>query len=325
MAQRPETGTFSVRAKIYSLFESEQPTPASKALRLSIGLLIIANVVAVVAESHAPIYAEYGRFLDGFNIASVALFTVEYVLRVWVSVENPRFTAMSSSRARLSYMSSAWGIIDLAAIAPFYLGAILPVDLRHLRAFRLLRLLKLSRHFGSLDIFWHVIRTQVPILIGATLVIGILLMFSSTMMYLIESSEQPEEFGNISKAMWWSIVTLTSVGYGDVIPLTPMGKVIGGFIMFLGIGLVALPAAILAGKFADELQIRRKRVERLVSEYLQDGKLDESEGVRVMMEGQREGLTDDQTREIAEDLRESFETMHVCPRCGYSERHSRSS
>jgi len=188
-----------------------------------------------------------------------------------------------------------------------------------------LRLLKLSRHFGSLDIFWHVIRTQIPILIGATLVIGILLMFSSTMMYLIESSEQPEAFGNISKSMWWSIVTLTSVGYGDVIPSTPAGKVLGGFIMFLGIGLVALPAAILAGKFADELQIRRKRVERLVSEYLQDGELDESEGALVIMEGQREGLTDDQTREIAEDIRESFEMLHVCPRCGYSERRSRSS
>lgn len=325
MAQRHETETFSLRARLYSLFESERPTTASKVLRLSIGLLIIANVVAVVAESHASIYAEYGGLLDGFNIASVALFTVEYLLRVWVSVENPRFAAASSFRARLAYMRSGWGIIDLVAIAPFYLGAIMPFDLRHLRAFRLLRLLKLSRHFGSLDIFWHVIRTQIPILIGATLVIGILLMFSSTMMYLIESPEQPEAFGNISKSMWWSIVTLTSVGYGDVIPSTPAGKVLGGFIMFLGIGLVALPAAILAGKFADELQIRRKRVERLVSEYLQDGELDEKEGALVIMEGQREGLTDDQTREIAEDLRESFEMLHVCPRCGYSERRSRSS
>ena len=307
------------RIRIYDLLESDEVTSAARLLRLFIGLLILANVVAVVAESHSDFYKAYRRSLGVFNAISVVLFTIEYLLRVWVSVENPKFSNASAWRARLTYMRSPWGVIDFAAIAPFYLGSIVSVDLRHLRALRLLRLLKLSRHFKSLEIFWHVIRTQTPILLGATLVILILLMLSSTLMYLIESQEQPKEFGNISKAMWWSIVTLTSVGYGDAVPSTPIGKVMGGFIMFLGVGLVALPAAILAGKFADELQIRRERVERLVVKYLQDGKLDDQEGKIILERGKREGLTEEQTKEIADHVHGGAGQSRACPRCGYSE------
>jgi voltage-gated potassium channel len=307
------------RVGLYSLFESEKPTRTAKFLRLIIGLLILANVVAVIAESHDEIYEIYHESLYVFNVVSVVLFTIEYLLRVWVSVENPRYADLSPMRSRLKYVRSGWGLIDLAAVAPFYLGSMLPWDLRHFRALRLLRLLKLSRHFKSLEIFWHVIRTQIPILFGATLVIFILLILSSTVMYLIESPGQPDEFGNISKAMWWSVVTLTSVGYGDVVPYTPAGKITGGIIMFLGVGLVALPAAILAGKFADELQIRRERVERLVTEYLQDGELDAHEGRMVLEEGRREGLTEEQTREIAGGVRKTIEVLRQCPKCGYSE------
>ena len=317
-----KASTLGWRIRIYDLLESDEATSAARLLRLFIGLLILANVVAVVAGSHSDFYKAYRKSLDVFNAMSVALFTIEYLLRVWVSVESPRFANTSPLRARFDYICSGWGIIDLAAIAPFYLGSIVPFDSRVLRALRLLRLLKLSRHFKSLEIFWHVIRTQIPILLGATLVTLILLMFSSTLMYLIESSQQPKAFGNISKAMWWSIVTLTSVGYGDVVPLTSVGKMIGGFIMFLGVGLVALPAAILAGKFADELQIRRERIERLVTEYLQDGKLDEYEGKTLLERGRHEGLTEEQTKEIADRIHGSVGKVQACPRCGYRENRS---
>jgi len=319
MPQPWKTHAAALRGRVYRLLESDEPTAAGRALRLFIGLLIISNVVAVVLESHRDVYETYGEALDIFNFASVMLFTIEYAMRIWVAAENPQFANADPRRARLAYMRSGSGLIDLVAIAPFYLGSIVPFDLRQLRALRLLRLLKLSRHFKSLDIFWHVIRTQIPILLGAILVILIILTLSSTAMYLIESSVQPEKFGNISQSMWWSIVTLTSVGYGDVVPSTPAGKLIGGFIMFLGVGLVALPAAILGGKFADELKVRRERVERLVTEYLQDGQLSAQEKILILERGQREGLTEQQTREIAIGMYDSPEAPRGCPKCGYFE------
>ena len=318
MRQVLKANAHRLRPRIYHLLESDSPTSAAKWLRLFIGLLILANVIAVIAESHSDVYATYGRSLEMFNIISVVAFTIEYVLRVWVSVENPMYAGAGPWRARSAYVFSFVGIVDCLAIAPFYLGSIIPWDLRHLRALRLLRLLKLSRHFRSLDIFFHVIRTQVPTLLGATLVILILLMLSSTVMYAVESEAQPDEFGNVSQAMWWSVVTLTSVGYGDVIPSTPVGKVLGGVIMFLGVGLVALPAAILAGKFADELQMRRERVTRVATEYLRDGKIDEKESSILFERGLTEGFTGREVEEIADSVRESVEDSPVCPRCGYS-------
>lgn len=337
MNHEPTGVTSALRRRVYGLLESTEPTPVAKAVRLFIGLVILANVIAVIAESYENVYSVHGAALEAFNVVSVIAFTIEYALRLWASAENPRFAGANPWRARWAYFKSGMGLVDLVAIAPFYLGFLIPWDLRQLRALRLLRLLKLMRSFSGLDIFYSVLRSQVPNLVGTTLVILILLVFSSSMMYAIEgradaesagngsqsvmaaeSEAAPNEFTSIGRAMWWSVVTMTSVGYGDVVPRTRLGRFVGSVIMLLGVGLVALPAAILAGKFSDELGVRRDRVAKQAFDYLRDGELNRAELDQLEKRGKQEGLSVDEIEEIKESARGSVSDSRVCPRCGYS-------
>jgi voltage-gated potassium channel len=304
------------RQRLYLLLRADDPTSAAVWTRSFIAFVIILNVVAVILESHDTVYSIHGAALHAFEIASVLFFTVEYSLRIWVSAEDPQFASASPWGGRWKYLRSGMGIVDLAAIAPFYLGFFITLDLRHIRALRLLRLLKLSRSFRSLGTFSYVFRSQIPNLIAATLVIFILLVLSSSLMYAIESDT--DQFANITQAMWWSIVTLSTVGYGDVIPSTPLGKLLGGFIMLLGIGLVALPAAILGGKFADELAYRRIKVTTQAFEFLKDGKLSERERWELEQRGHREGFSDEEVEEIRKNAMESIKVSQVCPKCGHT-------
>jgi voltage-gated potassium channel len=337
MNHEPTGVKAAIRQRVYALLESTDPTPVAKAVRLFIGLVILANVIAVIVESDESVYRVYGTALEIFNVVSVLGFTVEYALRLWASAENPRFAGASPWRARWAYFKSGMGLIDLAAIAPFYLGFLIPWDLRQLRALRLLRLLKLMRSFSGLDIFYSVLRSQVPNLVGTTLVIVILLVFSSSLMYAIEGSADvesigiatqsvmpaeleaaPNEFTSIGRAMWWSVVTVTSVGYGDVVPRTRLGRLVGSIIMLLGVGLVAMPAAILAGKFSDELGVRRDRVTKQAFDYFRDGELDKAELDQLEERGKQEGLSVDEIEEIKESARGTVDGSRICPRCGYS-------
>jgi len=321
------------RQRTYLLLEAGDLTPAATWIRSFIALVIILNVIAVILESHETVYSVHGGILEAFDIISVLFFTIEYGLRIWASAENPQFAGAGPWRGRWKYLKSGMGIVDLVAIAPFYLGFFVTLDLRHVRAFRLIRLLKLNRSFHSLDVFSTVFRSQIPNLIGAAVVILVLLVLSSSLMYAVESGASAgeatqytwseadpgaDQFANITKAMWWSVVTLTTVGYGDVIPSTVLGKTLGGFIMLLGIGLVALPAAILGGKFADELAYRRAKVTTHAIRILQDGKLDENERKELEESGQQEGFSDQEIEEIKNNAIELIEGIHVCPKCGHA-------
>lgn len=321
------------RQRAFLLLRADELTPAAVWIRSIIAIVIILNVIAVILESHVTVFAVHARALEAFEIASVLFFTVEYGLRIWASAEDPQFESANPWRGRWQYLKSGMGIIDLIAIAPFYLGFIVTWDLRHLRAFRLLRLLKLNRNFRGLDVFSHVFRSQIPNLIAAALVILVLLVLSSSLMYAVESGSSTgevtqyaqseagpagDQFENISKAMWWSVVTLTTVGYGDVVPSTPLGKLLSGFIMLLGIGLVALPAAILGGRFADELARRRIKVTTTAVKLLRDGKLDEDEQRKLERRGHVEGFSDEEIEEIKKSVMTSIEDSQVCPKCGYT-------
>ena len=323
----------TIRQRTYLLLRADNPTPAAIWTRAIIAIVIVLNVIAVVLESHDSFYALHREGLGLFEIASVFLFTVEYGLRIWSSAEDPQFAGANPWHARWKYLRSGMGIVDLLAIAPFYLGFLVTLDLRQLRAFRLLRLLKLSRSFASLNVFTYVFRSQIPNLIAAALVILILLILSSSVMYVVESDAgaTPDsqltqmdaapadgQFNDITQAMWWSVVTLTTVGYGDIIPVTPLGKLLSGFIMLLGIGLVALPAAILGGKFADELGRRRIKVTTEAVELASDGKLDEQDEMQLESRGYREGLSSEEIEEIKKAAMQSVENLQVCPNCGYA-------
>jgi voltage-gated potassium channel len=224
-----------------------------------ITVLIVLNVAAVVLETVDSLNASYGRLFHAFDIFSVAVFTVEYILRLWSCTENPKFKTPISGR--LHYLITPMAIIDLLAILPFYLPFVIP-DLRFVRAlrlFRLFRILKLARYSDALKTFAEVLnlkKEELGVTLFATL---IMLTVASSMVYEAENEVQPEAFANIPDAMWWGVVTLTTVGYGDIYPKTPLGKFIGSFVVIAGVGLFALPAGILASGFNEVLQRRKEK------------------------------------------------------------------
>ena len=247
----------SLRTRIYKIVESTHPDDLhGQWFDYFIVALIITNVIAVILETVEGLYVAYTEFFTGFELFSVAVFTVEYLVRLWVVVDSPNENYRHPFNGRLRYAVTPMALIDIAAILPFYLSLLIPVDLRFMRVFRLLRLLKLTRYSTALQTLGAVLYDQRRTLGASIFVMLILLVFSSSIIYLVEKDAQPEAFSSIPKAMWWGLATLTTVGYGDVTPATGIGKVFGATIMVLGIGMAALPAGILATGFATEMQKR---------------------------------------------------------------------
>ncbi len=215
-------------------------------------VLIILNAVAFAAETVDHLAARYATFFYLFNIFSVAVFSVEYLLRLWSAVDIPMLSRMQPWKARLRFAAKPIMLIDLFAVLPFYFQWLIPIDLRALRVLRLFRLLKLVRYSPALQTLGRVLSEEYRALLGALLVMLVLLLFASTGIYFLEHNAQPDKFGSIPAAAWWAIATLTTVGYGDVAPITPWGKVLGGVVMLLGVGMFALPIAIIASGFSLE-------------------------------------------------------------------------
>ncbi len=288
--------------------------------------LILVNVAAVTLETVASIRADWGPVFHVLELFSVAVFSVEYVLRVWSCVEANAGSG-GTWRQRLRYMVSPLAIIDLVVILPFYLSFIIGVDLRFLRVFRLLRVLKLGRYSPALAMLMAVLREESGTFLAAFFVLGILLVFSASGMYLCERAAQPEVFSSIPAAMWWAMATLTTVGYGDVTPITPLGKVFGGFITLIGIGTAALPAGILASGFVDQLRRRRGLMSREIDRALEDGLIDADEEQSLERLRLRLGLSPDLATDIRQervdthldDLPDTLRAMlpaDACPHCG---------
>lgn len=220
--------------------------------------LIVLNVFTYIASTVAWVDARFGAFINTFDVFCVAVFTVEYVLRVWSCTVDDRYSA--PIRGRIRFMLSPYALIDLLAIFPFYLPIVIGEQgaERMLRIFRLFRLLKIARYSNSTTLITDVFRRKAQELLITVFVMSIWLVFVSSLMYFIERDAQPEVFTSIPAALWWGIVTLTTVGYGDVVPITPLGRALGAMIALLGIALFALPAGIIASGFAEELSRRRQ-------------------------------------------------------------------
>lgn len=229
---------------------------ASLAVDIFISALIIANVLAAVLETVPEYGSRYGEAFRQFELFSVVVFTIEYALRVWSSTAQPNLATLGPLKGRLAFVLRPFSIIDLLAIAPFYLHAVIGLDLRVLRALRLLRLFKLARYSTALATMVRVVNQERTALFGSLLLMMIVLLISSTVMYSIESDAQPDKFGSIPETMWWAMATLTTVGYGDVAPVTPLGKAVGGLVMIFGLAMFALPIGILATGFQNEIHRR---------------------------------------------------------------------
>jgi voltage-gated potassium channel len=218
-------------------------------------VLIIANVLAVTLESVPHINAEYGTYFDTFEDFSIVVFTVEYLLRLWTAPEEPRFASPLMGRAR--YALTPLMLIDLLAFAPAYFVALFPfLDARILRVFRLLRILKVVRYSPAMSTLAQVIAMERRALVGTLILMLTVMCISAEIMHVLEGTVQSAKFGTLPDAMWWAIVTLTTVGYGDVVPHTAAGKMVASVTMILGLGLFALPVGIVATGFMQEIHRR---------------------------------------------------------------------
>ncbi|MBL4685476.1 MAG: potassium channel family protein [Nannocystaceae bacterium] len=235
----------SIRRRIW---DALQPTTSrdrvGRAVDVGIATTIVVAIVALVLES-MPSLAGYSKIFGAIEVVTLSVFVPEYALRLWACKEDPRY---SGALGRLRWAVSASAIIDFLAIAPAVASAG-TVDLRVLRGLRLLRLFRLGRYSKSLHTFGRVLGESRQQLIIALSLVLIVLLISSSLLYLVEREQQPEAFGSIPAAMWWGVATLTTVGYGDVRPITDLGRVVASVIAVLGIGTFAMPAGIIAGAF----------------------------------------------------------------------------
>jgi len=286
-AAAPETGSAAkptLRKRIFQIIETGHgENRSSEIFDAVIVALIVLNVGAIILETVPEIHARYHLWLYGLEITTIVVFTIEYILRIWTAVEMPYLSRMSPLKARLYHARSPALIIDLLAIAPFYLQHFVPLDLGILRMLRLLRFLKLSRYSPAMHTLIRVLKNERKALIGAALLLLMALLFSSTLMYHFESTAQPDKFGSIPESMWWSITTLTTVGYGDSVPVTMFGRLLGGLTMVLGLCILALPVAIISTGFAQEVHRRDFVVNwSLMSRVPMLAELDAKEAAEIM-------------------------------------------
>ncbi len=217
--------------------------------------LIVLSVFSIILESISDFNLQYGIYLKWFNTVAVIIFSIEYILRIYVS--DIIYPSSSRIKSALKFIFSTYGIIDLLAVIPFYLPMFIKIDLRFLRILRLtrfLRILKINRYSNSLKLIGDVIKEKKPELVITGFLTFLILIIASFLMYYVEGEKQPDKFPDILSAIWWAVATLTTVGYGDVYPVTGLGKLISGIIAILGIGIVALPTGLISSGFMDKIQ-----------------------------------------------------------------------
>lgn len=282
--------------------------------------LILLNVMAVVLASMESFVAAYRPLLRYFELFSVAVFTLEYLCRIWVSIEDPKAAAGRSRLAtRLRFMVSPGALIDLLAVLPFWLvaaGFFGNADLRVLRLLRLVRLLKLARYAGSLTMLIQVLRENGRNFGAAIGILLIVMLLAATGMYVLEREAQPEAFGSIPAAMWWAFTTLTTVGYGDVTPVTAVGRTFGAAITVVSVGIVALPAGLLASSFSERLRQKSDRYRRLADLAVADGVVDDDESAELERERRELGIGADLAATIILDEKHRVLHANRCPHCG---------
>ena len=259
----------TVKRRIYGILSvSQEKKDLSWYVDLALIILIILNVLAVILESVPSIHQAYRNFFVGFEWFSVGVFSVEYCLRVWTITESEEYRHPIWGRLRFIFSPAA--LVDLVAISPFYFGIFVQYAglssrgfdarfMRILRVFRLFRLLKVLRYVAAMRVINNVFRSKKEELLISLSFILFMLLMVSCLMYYVERDVEGTLFVSIPATMWWGVATLTTVGYGDIYPLTPLGKVLGGVIAILGIGLFALPTGILAAGTAEEISKSRKK------------------------------------------------------------------
>ena len=221
--------------------------------------LILLNLIALMLETEHGFYLKHKYFFDTFDKISVGIFTLEYVLRLWSCTHDPKYQHWLWGR--LKYMVSVEALIDLLAILPFYLSRFITIDLRELRLLRLIRLLRIFRlasYMKATKVIVNVFRNRFQELLIAFIMTTGLIIIAACLMYFAEHNAQPEKFASIPDTLYWSVTTLTTIGYGDMVPITGIGKLLTGIIAMAGVALFAVPAGIITAGFLEEINKTRK-------------------------------------------------------------------
>jgi voltage-gated potassium channel len=306
------------RRRIYEILEVARPGDTlSRVVDISLVSLVAVNVLAVILNSVDDLAIRYEAGFLAFEVFSVVIFSIELALRIWISVETSRPDTRGS---RLRYIFSPLAIADILAIIPFYLSAMFSLDLRFLRILRLLRLFKLTRYSGALAGVKEVLRVNRGAFVSAFAMLILAMIVSASVMYIVENEAQPEAFSSIPAAMWWAVATLTTVGYGDVTPITGLGKMIASVITILGVCMVALPTSIMASGFLDLHQRNRGLLEAEATAAFGDGYLSSEEASHYAQLAESLGVDPQEAERIITLARQSISGVNDedCPHCGKS-------
>ena len=244
------------RRRVPLILEGGLGDPFSRAIEAVLVLCALVSVAAVVLESDTALAARYGQLFVAVEIVCVTIFTVEYGLRLWSAAEHTRWADLHPWRARWNAATTPLAIIDLVSILPFYLAVVVPGDFRVLMLFRLFRFFKLARYSPGMRSLIAALEAERRALLASAIILFGLVLVAAAAMHLAEHQAQPDKFGSIPDAMWWAIVTLTTVGYGDVVPVTLAGRIIAGFTMLMGLMMIALPIGIVSTAFSEQIHRR---------------------------------------------------------------------
>lgn len=252
----------AIKKRTHEILEIARPNDkASRAVDIGLMCLIMLNVALIIADTFAlpPLAVKIGGIVE---TVSVVIFTIEYILRLWVA--DLSYPELPPFRARLKYIRSFAAVIDLVSLMPSFISAMSAnfMVLRMLRVLRLLRAFKLNRYTHALRDIGEVFRKKASQLISSMLVVSFLMVISSVLMYDAEHEAQPEVFDNALSGLWWAIATLTTVGYGDIYPVTTIGRVMSAIIALLGIGLVAVPTGIITAGFSEHISQKQIEAEK---------------------------------------------------------------
>ncbi len=246
-----------LRRRTYALLEGETADePQARLVHAFIVALVVVSVAAVILESVPSLSQRYERLFLAIEMVAGFAFTVEYGLRLWSAVEHPPLRREAPMRARWRFATSPSMLVDLVAVLPFLLSVVAPDEFKVLLIFRLIRFFKLARYSPGMRSLMEAVVEERRALLACLVIICGLMIVAAAAMHLVEGAAQPDKFGSIPESMWWAIITLTTVGYGDAIPVTPLGKLVAGVTALFGLVMLALPVGIVATAFSDVIRRR---------------------------------------------------------------------
>jgi voltage-gated potassium channel len=304
-------GFLAARRRLGRLFDDDlPPTRATHIFHVALAALILVNVTGVILESVDSVAERYSALLWWIEQVATVLFAIEYVLRAWACVEIHHGEYRHPLWGRLRYLRSFFALIDLVSVLPAILGVLGAGDLRTLRLLRLLRMLKLTRHATIFNLLWAVFREEARSIGAVLFILMLTLTIAASLMYMIESEAQPDGFSSIPAAMWWAVETLTTVGYGDLVPITVGGKILGGIVTIIGVAAVALFTSLITVSFIDQLRLRREAA------LLAERPLDPEAYEAIQVFSGRLGLSTADVDQAIEDTDPEAAALAVCPHCG---------